>query len=344
MFRERRIVFISLFSFTVLALFGCQSPRPSAASAWLPANSPAWVHFPLGHETEQYTFSADPSAPTTLTFYSLSPGLAYTAELRDRDGQVIAILSNALPHASLSVGPGSDLYEVILRPSGAGGAGALALTVSSSGGVQTVSSAAVSPPAAAEALPVQAEIPCVVASASGLNVNVRSGPGLEHTIIGVLPAGGALATGGRSANGWYRVETGGGQGWVSGSVAALNGSCDRLPLVGETEPLHLVVDREGWNRLDGHLSPGDTADLVQVAVTRLQPQPPDNYAEFTLTLTCDGQGVEAVRWGAPGSPAFPCGQTITLPFMLGSDRQQFAVAMPENAAEMVQYSLLVVSR
>ncbi|MBI5666902.1 MAG: SH3 domain-containing protein [Chloroflexi bacterium] len=335
----------------VLLLFGCQSPR-KATSAWLALDDPAWVHFPLLTDSQQYAFSASPDTPTVLTFASLSPGLAYTAEVRDGRGTLVATFNGSLPGAALTISPGSDVYQVTVKPGGSS-AGALALTASTRQSSPPATAPNFDPgqPVFAETSPFQPAALLVPGYAScraasgGANVNVRSGPGLEHRIIGTLLAGSTMETTGRSVNDWYRVSGSGAAGWVSGSVVSLSGACDTLPVIApETEPFQVLVDRRTWGSFSDSLAADDPVDLLQVIVTNFLPQPPDNYGEFTLTLTCDGQDKQYVRWGSPDSQNFPCDSAIVLPFMAGSNRQSFAIALPAAVTSPVRYHLVVARR
>ena len=59
---------------------------------------------------------------------------------------------------------------------------------------------------------------------TGANVNVRSGPGTQYAILGVVHKGDRLPYGGKTFdNGWYLVEYGGGNGAVSPKYGRLVG-------------------------------------------------------------------------------------------------------------------------
>lgn len=74
--------------------------------------------------------------------------------------------------------------------------------------------------------------PCMVASARGLAINVRSGPGLTNNIVGSLPPNGTGFVLGRLAdNSWYQVSVNGVIGWVSGSVVITGGNCSVVSVV-----------------------------------------------------------------------------------------------------------------
>jgi uncharacterized protein YraI len=62
--------------------------------------------------------------------------------------------------------------------------------------------------------------------------NVRSGPGVNYTVIGGLPIGSTAEVVGRDASAsWYVINFQGGQGWVSNQVAQYTGDTNALPVV-----------------------------------------------------------------------------------------------------------------
>lgn len=76
------------------------------------------------------------------------------------------------------------------------------------------------------------QINCQIASNDANNVNIRSGPDLEFSTIGVLFAGRSTSASAITDTRWYQVETGdGGRGWIGGSVVKKSGDCDFLPQI-----------------------------------------------------------------------------------------------------------------
>lgn len=63
-------------------------------------------------------------------------------------------------------------------------------------------------------------------------VNVRSGPGLEYTILDVITFGDSLdITGQNEAGTWLRVNFNGREGWVSANVVQVEGLVENAPVV-----------------------------------------------------------------------------------------------------------------
>jgi hypothetical protein len=66
------------------------------------------------------------------------------------------------------------------------------------------------------------------------SLNLRSGPGLEHDVIGSLPLGSEVRALGRNEAGdWLKVSTDQGDGWVAAQYVALNVPVDSLPVATE---------------------------------------------------------------------------------------------------------------
>ncbi|MFN8452124.1 MAG: SH3 domain-containing protein [Anaerolineae bacterium] len=74
--------------------------------------------------------------------------------------------------------------------------------------------------------------PCMVASARGVPINVRSGPGLNYNVVGQLPPNATGLVLGRLAdNSWFQVSVNGLIGWVSGTVVITGGNCAGVSVI-----------------------------------------------------------------------------------------------------------------
>lgn len=153
---------------------------------------------------------------------------------------------------------------------------------------------------------------CMVASARGLAINVRSGPGLNYNIVGSLPPNGTGLVLGRLAdNSWYQVSVNGVIGWVSGSVVITGGNCavvsviilptataTVIPPIGTTEvspgtqtptPTPTVTSTGGGGGFQPPLNltliaPIGTLILVQpTSAPQLNYSLPPNYGSASLT-------------------------------------------------------------
>ncbi|MGQ0602389.1 MAG: SH3 domain-containing protein [Anaerolineales bacterium] len=67
--------------------------------------------------------------------------------------------------------------------------------------------------------------------------NVRSGPGINYTVIGGLQTGATTEAVGRDSTGtWFVINYGGGRGWISNIVANYSGDVNALPVVQAPPP------------------------------------------------------------------------------------------------------------
>src|SRR5437764_7412412 len=96
---------ILIFIITVVLLAaGCQSGRADSVNLLLQADSPTMVSFPLMAASQIYDFSADAQLPMQVSLVPITHDLAYTAELRDDRGSVMAtVASSAIQDAVLTV-------------------------------------------------------------------------------------------------------------------------------------------------------------------------------------------------------------------------------------------------
>ncbi|MBN1966524.1 MAG: SH3 domain-containing protein [Anaerolineae bacterium] len=71
--------------------------------------------------------------------------------------------------------------------------------------------------------PTHTPPPCQLTTTTALNV--RSGPGTEHTILGALRQGEGVTATGVQADGWWPVTFRGRDGWVAGEYVTMGDSC-----------------------------------------------------------------------------------------------------------------------
>ena len=212
------------------------SGGPSAASTGLQPGVPTLVNIPPGAPSQTYSFNASPTGSTELLLSTDSPGFAFAAQVRDASGQLITVLAgNSLQAASLMVGPGEGLYEVVVTALSPELQGAVQIALGAGAG--SSSGAGPAPASPTQMQPPSAAAPQGVCSVNSFgNVNVRSGPGTNYGIIGSLAPGNFLTVTGRNGDGsWYAVNYAGLQGWVAMSVVNMNGPCGSVPVV-QTPP------------------------------------------------------------------------------------------------------------
>ena len=97
-----------------------------------------------------------------------------------------------------------------------------------SGGAEALARRLMPPEADAAAMrPPGESTTSAIVRTVGANLNVRSGPGLEHAIVGSAPPGAALTVIAASADGqWLRVERPDGDGWVFGALVEMRATSD----------------------------------------------------------------------------------------------------------------------
>lgn len=196
-----------------------------ALSLELSPTSPASFPVQANAQPVRYSFNAALDSPQTLLLSSDTPGFAFTAQVYDGLGQLVARLGgSSLQGASLIVGPGSGRYEVVVWAQQPNTQGNISLLLSSGGAAGPI----VQQPAATEEV-----VPagCRVIPERNIRVNVRSGPSTQFGIIAGLTLDNPLQVIGQSPDGtWYVVDIGGQRGWVAGTVTILEGTdCATVP-------------------------------------------------------------------------------------------------------------------
>ena len=202
------------------------SVRPPVSVVSLTPDSPTLVTLPLLPAEQVFVFNTHPNRSTTL-LVDINPfNLDAFVEVRDSAGQLLAWLGR-LDNACLSFGPGDSANEVMIRAA-AGVVGQVRFTLGSG-----PCGFDVEPVVYATQIPFQPiPIPNVCAVSSYINVNIRSGPGLNYPVISTLIAYSPMQVIGTSADGaWHVVQLGSGQGWISASVSSVVGPCTNLPVI-----------------------------------------------------------------------------------------------------------------
>ena len=197
--------------------------------------------------TVQYTFDGVPSEILLLTIRSLSPTSGPFVILQHSEtGEILAQVSTLLIGAQFRIPAGSQNYVLSLSQ------GAQTLADQYTVCLETESETARCPgegaPTPTVGAPTATPIPiilptlpttgaCVIATAGAGSVNVRSGPGLNFSIITVLPYTTFATVLGRLADSsWYNIDFNGTIGWVSGTVVRLGGDCSTVPTVTPPPP------------------------------------------------------------------------------------------------------------
>ena len=89
--------------------------RPAEASPGISPEGPTVADVAPGGLSQAFSFTASPNGPTTLIVATDTPGFAFTIQVRDSTGQLVAVLTSGdLGQVSFVVGAGEEVYEVII--------------------------------------------------------------------------------------------------------------------------------------------------------------------------------------------------------------------------------------
>lgn len=191
-----------------------------------------------------YQFVSPESTTLLLTIFSVDPTQPLEITLKDANTDEILAHSNTrISRVSYLIIPGLADYTLEVAASEAGGPQGytLCLDDEQSDSICATSgqgeSQSVATPASLE--PTSTPIPlatlpttgaCIVASASGGTVNIRSGPGTSYTVMGQISGNSTAPVVGRlSDSSWYQINPNGLIGWISASVVRLGGVCNTVP-------------------------------------------------------------------------------------------------------------------
>jgi hypothetical protein len=319
-------------------------PADSTRAVWLPGQTETRVSFAPGDSQRLYRFDAQADDVTVLRLDGETDNFAFAAEVQDSAGETVAVFNGALETFELELEAGDGLYQVMVASADPERYGTIRLSLDE-GQITEVGAAVAYMPLAAPR--------CSALNPGSTDLLVRSAPSDSFSILGTLSPAMTIPALGRTDSGWVAVNYAERQGWISDDVTILQGECAALPQVldptipsapADVQVYGIEVDRDGEGTFREVISTpeGDSNDLVWISIVNLHTEPPNNYREFSLTLNCEGAGLEAVRWGSAYSPTLVCGQSVVVPFIHGASQQPFSVVLPEGSRQSyVQYSLQV---
>jgi Bacterial SH3 domain len=322
----------------ILSLRAAPTVPAAVIPTWLPANSQTNVEVTPGSAPLLYSLNL--TGATRVKLDTSTPDFAFAAEIHDSAGQTVAAFHERLQNIQFTLASG--LYQLAVT----------SVDPKHSGTVSLALGDAVIAPEAIDGA-AQHVLDCRVANTSPAGVIVRSAPAAQYAVLGTLNQKGELPALGRTDNGWFSIAFGERQGWIKSDVVTPSGNCGALPLVRNPAipvapidvPAYLLqVDRDGSGSFTQAISTpdGDHDDLIWVRVINLYTEPPNNYRQFVLTLDCRGERTDDVRWGNPYAPTHRCGESITVPFLSGSEQQPVSVLFaPGSPQNYVEYRLRV---
>jgi N-acetylmuramoyl-L-alanine amidase len=145
-------------------------------------------------------------------------------------------------------------------------------------------------------------------------VNIRSGPGLSYPVIGQVRRGDVLAASARSADNWYQVKFGAGNGWIAGWLVRIQQqSPDRqdphsLLVAVERQDDRIVVSLKGgeefsW-KVEGERHLLVTVPGVTVVRSPLQLKVEDGGVNEVITKVSGNQAVVEITFAETPLPVF----------------------------------------
>lgn len=270
-----------------------------------------------------FSFFADSAAELSLQITGPTSLPGVSAELKNDAGTVVGLVSSQLTGGAFSIPPGQGAYVLTLRnDSGQGGPLNYRVLLTRQGSLGPAPGATPTfvptPTVSAVPLPVLPSTgPCVLATGSGVNVNVRRGPGTDYeAFTRIIPSNVYSVMGRNSDSSWYMIDHGDGQGWVAASVTRLGGDCTHLPIaITPAPPLTLtppatppiagdneqpnVVMRYGVDLSAGFYGQisyphGDRQDTIAYRMANVPSPVPGgaNRPQFRYSIRCTGHGVE----------------------------------------------------
>ncbi len=336
------VVFIGL----LLLRPNVTTPQTTPPLNWLPDDGEIPISLLPGVQSRTYAFHGRPSQPTLLTLQTTVPTFAFAAQIKDDKGDTVANFDQPLQVAALALAPSTGSFQLTVQATEKDSAGTVVVAIGAAAAARS------SPPSA---ILNKAAPPCQLTTESGAAALVRGAPSRDYEVIGTLQPGAYLPVLGHTDDGWFAVNYGERQGWLTEDVSILAGQCEPIPHLlnpviptapADPDIFLLEVDRDGSNQLHDVVSlpNGDASDLVWLRAINLYNQSPNNYRVFSVTLNCTGIGAEHLRWGSPYEPVLRCGDSVELPFLYEISQQPLSIVFEPNSPQSyVEYMLTVTS-
>ncbi len=231
---------------------------------------------------------ADPDTAQQLTISATPEEVAFSAVLRNEDGQVMNTANGSGESPAMMTIPAGDMsytLEVYAVDPAAGGE--VTISLSPLGDTpDTDTTTATATPIPSEPTEVAADA-CQVTS-PGNNINVRSGPSTDYAVIASLAAGESFPVLGENS-GWYAIQLPDGTiGWAFSGVVQTTGDCSNVAFyefTGESAPPPQTTEEAGESGQTGQA----TATYTPTATTSSQSSP----ATPTSTATSGSQPPQA---------------------------------------------------
>jgi SH3-like domain-containing protein len=338
----------------------------------------ALADFTTSPSPQFFNAVADPAAATVLSLTAQPATFPFAAEVRDPSGAVVATLSG-LPQYALTLPAGQGSYEMIIMPANAEllGAVQLALGGADLAPVPLATVEVPNIPAPTDVCNLSTGGAVNVRTGPGTNYAVLGTlqPGNFPTVSGISADRGWYAITYNGQQGWVAgsVSTLNGP---CGSLPVVQSSAAPAPTTAPgvtatiaapvqtqevTQPgaptatiaaaptappdaeIHNVsLDRNNGGQFSEVISypGGDTTDRVAASVSNFDSV--NTFAQFSVTMVCNGVGSEALRWGLNIQANLVCGQSAAITLTTDSNNQFFNITLPSGSPEgsYVQYTMI----
>ena len=208
-----------------------------AVSVPLAVGETTRAEFVLDAPPQVFSFEQDPSVQLILNMSAEDPAFRFQSEVRDGDGQLVALFSGTTRETSLTIDAGVGAYAVTVSPVDPSAQGVVLLNLQAGDAVGSPNAASAAA-SAATSTPTPAfqqfsETPPIYCHVStNATANVRAAPSTSAPAIDRLTRSRAGNVVGISADGkWYAVLLATQIGWVATQVAREVEVCGDLPIM-----------------------------------------------------------------------------------------------------------------
>ncbi len=302
----------------------------------------------LANETYSttYQFTGDSQNTSNLQLTTSQEDVSYSAQVSNFAGKIIATVNDTnLSNIELTIPIGEQQYYVTIASEREDWLDHITITVNPT---HNETESAYIPIAFS-----QSTTTCEIWTDQDGAVNLFAQPLATTQMLLTLPTNIPFIADARTRDGWYRLAIDNTIGWVNGNLVNLSGNCVGLPVDTMIQPTVAFdnsasapydVDRHYFaiDINDGAIFTnavsypnGDSSDVIQATLS-------NTHANRTIgvVMTCNGTGVDALRWGLSQDTTLSCGDTLELGFLERSNDLFLTVMLPAvSGQQYVEYQL-----
>jgi len=318
---------------------------------------------------------------TQLNVRALTAGFGFNLQLRNTNGALIAVI-DGLPQASLTI-PGAGMYEISVVPTNPDLTGSVELvvgtgiaqaapttapqvvapaptdrcTVSSSGSVNIRSGAGTNFTVIGSLNAGQyLDVTGVVADRTWYAVNTGSGQGWVAASVVSLngpcnnlsvvqsPTAVPVAATATQANNAAPTATEQTNNVAPTATQPAPTATTAAPAAPIDNDYSVALDRNSGGQFSDVISypDGDRSDRVSARVENFDSV--NTFAQFNVTVVCNGTGAEFVRWGTtPNSQNLSCNSSVNMIFTTDSNNNSVFISLPDGSGQAyVNYTIIYV--